>query len=413
MIKHHVPLLLGAIVALTGCQEKKGAPSSTAGTSATQPAATSTSPAASEAASASFEDAARAVAENCELSLDNVPRKCKGDEAKALVELLKKEQLALYPQVVAVLAGQDLAMQRVAAYSLERHMYYWLAGTKKDGGPDKETTKRLLTVLETFNPRRNKLAASTIKFAIDAATLGGMHAEAREALLRFDPNASRFHMWVYSQGLRRVMAYGRLTFFDLIRKEVDSEHDAIRLAAFQAPDQMSEWTKPEAEQICQWAGEYIKQPDDKTNGGPARLLLRCPDATQWRGVLLDEATRRLNEGTYKRPFAFALDRICEAPVDGRTPPAGESVCKRAEIFFKRVIENDKITARERAHAVGALAGQFPDKETIAFLEKHKGSKNPVLARRVDKELKNLNASTRTEAQVEAKKKELEEKAAPK
>jgi hypothetical protein len=130
-------------------------------------------------------------------------------------------------------------------------------------------------------------------------------------------------------------------------------------------------------------------------------------------VLLDEATRRLNEGTYKRPFAFALDRICEAPVDGRTPPAGESVCKRAEIFFKRVIENDKITARERAHAVGALAGQFPDKETIAFLEKHKGSKNPVLARRVDKELKNLNASTRTEAQVEAKKKELEEKAAPK
>jgi hypothetical protein len=411
MIKHHVPLLLGAMVALVGCQDKKNTPATD--TSATQTTATSTTPATEKAAGASFEEAARAITENCELSLDNVPRKCKGGEAKALVELLKKEQLALYPQVVTVLSSQELPMQRVAAYALERHMYYWLAGTKKDGGPDQETTKRLLSTLETFNPNRNKLAASTIKFAIDAATLNGMHAEARAALERFDPSESKFHMWVYSQGLRRVMAYGRLTFFDLIQKEVDSEHDAIRLAAFQAPDQMSEWTKPEAEQICAWAGEYLKQPDDKTNGGPARLLLRCPDAVQWRGALLDEATRRLNEGTYKRPFAFALDRICEAPVDGRTPPAGESVCARAEIFFQRVIESDKITPRERAHAIGALANQFPDKETIAFLEKQKGNKNPVVARRVEKELKNLNASTKTEAKVEATKKELEEKAAPK
>lgn len=416
-IKHHASflLLLAVMIALTGCEKKKtDVGNSTAATSGDQNGATSDTTASATSANAGditkqFEDAARAIVDNCQISIDNVPRKCKGDEAKNLVKLLKKEQLALYPAVVNTLAGQDLPMQRIAAYSLDRHMYYWLAGTKADGGPDKETTKKLLSAVETFNPRRNKLAASTIRFAIDAATLAGMHAEARALLTRFDPGASQYHMWVYSQGLRRTMTYGRLTFFDLIKKEADSEHDSIRMAAFQAPNQMSEWTKPEADQICPWAGEYIKQPDDKTNGGPARLLLRCPDATQWRGVLLDEATRRLNEGTYRRPFAFALDRICEAPVDGRTPAAGESVCTRAEIFLQRVVDNDKIKPRERAHAVGALAKQFPDKETVAFLQKHKGTKNPVLARRVDQELKNLNASTKVNTEVEAQKEKLEKK----
>ena len=390
-------LLAASLLALSACEKKSASPD-TATESAPATTSQSAPVAPAQDAGPTLQEAVDAVIAGCEISRENVPRQCKKGELKALKKVLKKKQLGYYPEVVKLLASQDMPTKRVAAHILERHMYFWLRSTQTTGGPDRAATERLLNLMHTFNPRANRLANSTIRFAMDAATLLGMHSEARELLKRFDPEASEFHRWVYYQGLGRSMAYARMALFDVVEEAAKSPHDQLRQAAFQAPDAMNKWSKPEEERLCAWAASYLKEDDARLNGGPAKLLLRCSDVTTWRNKLLDEASQRVSKGTYKRPFAFALDRICEPAIYERTPPPGESICRRSELLLRQIVEDEKLPARERAHAISALARQFPNQDTVAYIGGIQ-SKNPAITQRVQKTLKDLSVAKPVEQET--------------
>lgn len=389
----HMTLMAALALAVSGCddrpQAKSGAPKATPPQDDT----------AREAPAPSREDLVRqaleATAEACEVDAANALKKCEGDHARQMAKLLKKQRLAAYPTLVEALGDEDQELRRVAAHSLEKYTLYFLDDALKDPAAlDAEATRELIERVKSFDPAKGRLVMSTIKIAVMAGIISGLDEEVRGLIEHFDPAQGEAHAWARYHAVRNTMTYGRMAYFELAKAGLESPHVPLQLAAFEAPQQMPRWSDEESAEICGWAVKLLKEDDSKWNAGPARLMLRCNDATNYRTHLLDEASRRIADGRYGRPFSMVMSKVCAESIPGRTPPAGETICARAEMMLRKIASDEQMASRERAFALKALAEQFPDQETIAFITPFGESEDAALARAAGRMLRKLRGEDR-------------------
>lgn len=351
-------------------------------------------------------DAASALARlatSCEFDNKLTPRVCEGYKKTAFDKLINQQRLEALPALVAALEGSDAAQKKAAGYTFQRLMPYIIAdavrlekplGFDEEPPPpklDKKLIERLITTTKALSQDQDAAVASAvIRVTVEAGTMLDMDDAVRDLLAAFDPDKNEKHMWPKYYGVRSAMKYGRMGFFPEVKATLGSNHKQLKLAAFEAPNQMKKWTDSESKEICAWAASLIKQDDSEWNAGPARLLLRCNDAVNMRAVLLDEATRRFNDGRYGRPFAFAMSTICTPSVWEVTPNPPKTVCIRAEMLLKKIIASDKIKPRERAYAVTSYAKQFENAETLKYLQELTKSKEPLVVKAAKAELAKID-----------------------
>jgi len=400
---------LALVCSLTlGCEQSRPSPAEKP--KDTTPAAadlgTTAAPDKSSDAAGTPTDAASAIAKlasSCKFDDKLTPRVCEGYSKVAFDKLINTQRLEALPALVDALESQDVTRKNAAGYTFQRLMPYIIVDAVKLDKPlgfgeeppppklDKPLIERLLAATKALAKDEDAAVASAvIRVAVEAGTMLDMDAAVRDVLAAYDPDKNEKHAWPKYYGVRSAMKYGRMSFFPEAKAALDSNHKQLKLAAFEAPNQMKKWTDPESKEICGWAASLIKEDDSKWNAGPARLLLRCNDAVNMRTTLLDEATRRFNDGRYGRPFAFAMSTVCAPSVWEVTPNPPKTICIRAELLLKKIIESDKIKPRERAYAVTSYVKQFASAETLKYLQELTKSKEPLVAKAAKAELAKID-----------------------
>lgn len=341
--------------------------------------------------------AVEAVASKCTLGEDHIPASCSGGELKALQKLVGKQRMKALPGLMDALEHEDTAVQQVAGFAFKAYVPYVLGdaaeldytirGDDKRVAPiDTKLSQRIIARAMTYKPDTDHMARFTLDAAIDMGTLAGLDDEVRALIKRFDPNKNKTNEQLFYQGMKRVMRFGRMRYFEETSALATHTIPSLQLTAFEAPLLMNTWNNGESDTICAWAGEMMRKDRPTWNAGPARLMLRCNKANTWRNILLDEATRRYNAGALTRSFNNVLCRVCVPAIHNQYPAAGKTVCDRGEALFARMTTDTQknLGSEERKQLLQCMLNQWSDTPSLEHLATLKNDRDPGVAKLASK-----------------------------
>lgn len=273
--------------------------------------------------------ALEAITTGCEVELRyGWAKKCKNQELKTFKDLIKKNLetdegsiLALGTLAVS-LNSEDAKIRAIAADRLyDNFRDFSKFGKNPKLLPPAVADKLISGIAKT----QSYVAFYAARSTAHAAVLTGKQAALFKVLDNHPEKA------VTSEVYRSIMQYGRLKAFDLVKEGVKSTDQNIARAAAYAPRSMYKYTDDEKKEICEWAKGVMGNSDDYVSSSAAAILAgKCYG--EYIDVVLDEAQKRADAGTLKRPFSSVLTNFtfsCKDSFAGKKKGTDEQ-CKRKE-----------------------------------------------------------------------------------
>lgn len=330
-----------------------------------------------------------AVIANCDTKY-TYGRECKGDEQKKLDKLMRDKRLNALDTLIALVldTSKDNKLRQLAAYELDYHMKYAVSDIEKGKFKANEATADALIKAATSEEpsRENKISRYFITTAVHYNNLLKRYDKVKELVNGIDAKKSSDHKWVKYYGVENVMKYGRMNQFDLVKKYAEDSETQMQRAAFKAPRNMYKWTDTEDKDICTWAEGYLSKDDKAIDAGPTWVLLKCKDRAKYGPMILEEAKKRGKAGTFARPFTFAFRELCSRSFFGSKTKTDEETCKRSKKLLLIVTNDEKIKDFERAMALGSIAYQWRDEESLKLMKKYSKHKNKEIAKMATREV---------------------------
>ena len=354
----------------------------------------------------------KSVVDNCDTKF-TWGRKCKAEEQKKFGELLRKKRLDALDTLIAVSLDtkQDAKIRQLAAYSLDYYMTSPLNDVKKGKYKITEATAdALIKGVQTEAPtRENGIARYFIKSAVHTNNLLKRYDKVKALIDGVDAKKGSDYQTIKSKGIANVMTYGRMAQFDLVKKYADSDNSRMQRAAFRAPRNMYKHTDDEDQKICPWAEKYLSKDDKATDAGPARILLRCKDRAKYSVMLVEEAKKRGKAGTFGRPFVFAFRELCSRGFFGMGTKTDDATCARVRKLLLVAANSKKLDDSNRALALGSIAYQWRNEESLKLMKKYLKHPNEKLAKTAKREIEMLTKSIKRRKEFEKKKKAMKSK----
>ncbi len=366
-------IVIGLTLALAACGKKGGVTQTTSATS-------STAPAAEAKLDAALVDRAKAHAAGCTVVVESGQAyQCGAGIADATSALVREKKPADMARTLATLSRSkdDPKVAAAAAAILADQWDYLSEDTKRANATPAALEALVGAYAESPGPRASRLA----KPLAHVATLAKSGDKAVAAIQAHSVKAAR------DEGYRNLLTFGRLDLFPAVKAAGASKEHAR--AALEAVRVMYKPTDAEKAAVCPWAQGFLGDGDGEVAAAAGYDMVYCRGA--YVDALLTEATKRLDGGQYKNPFAMVMREPCFEMAGKLTPSAADvAQCDKVYAFLERAANDPKVDDATRGLALWNIYYQRRDDKTLKLMRRYENNANKEVSKRAKEAIKSLN-----------------------
>lgn len=321
------------------------------------------------------------MARRCNVDVARSALSCNSDYFENIVKICArglKPRHGVLQTVSFVFETGDDKMKTAAAELLAR-AYAKNAGTV----PNKEITRKLMAQFAAL-PEAQALDVAPVLTHV----VGSVGLEGELYPLIDQPGKQKLASAVY----RNIMATARLRVFEKLWDVARSDSLEVSVAAVEAPRALGGRTLEENKQVCDWMKDLTKDTRAVIVTRAHAFLASCGSPYLENVLASDEA--RLAAG---KPLAAGLDvyqSLCGADARNAYGDPTRAQCSRLKKLALAVVKDANAREGERVQALGILAEQFPDKETLALATRFaEGDAASALSRKAHAALQDLGAGS--------------------
>ncbi len=367
-----VPALMVCVASLA-CGKKSGTTSTT-----------SAPPSASAASAAPLDPAlverVKAHAASCTVNVESGQAyQCGAGVSEATGTLVREKKPADLARTLATMArGKDDPKVAASAVAVLADQWDYLDEATKRKNATPEAVEALLGAFgESIGPRASRLA----KPLAHAATLAKQGDKAVTAIKAHPTKAAR------DEGYKNLLTFGRLDMVPAVKAAAGSKEHAR--AALEAVRIMYKPSEAEKAAVCPWAQGFLADADADVAAAAGYDMVYCRGAHV--DALLAEATKRLDAGQYKNPFAMVMREPCFELAGALTPSAADTAqCERVYAFLERAANDAKVDDATRGLALWNIYYQRRDDKTLKLMRRYENNPNKEVSKRAKEAIKSLN-----------------------
>jgi len=367
------------VPAVVVCLASFGCGKKSATTSTTGASASTSAPASSAPLDPALVERVKAHAAGCTVNVESGQAyQCGPGISEATGTLVREKKPADLARTLATMArGKDDPKIAAAAVAILADQWDYLDEPTKRKNATPEAVEALLGAFgESAGARASRLA----KPLAHAATIAKQGDKAVAAIKAHPTKAAR------DEGYKNLLTFGRLDMVPAVKAASGSKEHAR--AALEAVRVMYKPSDAEKAAVCPWAQGFLSDADAEVAAAAGYDMVYCRGAHV--DALLGEATKRLDAGQYKNPFAQVMREPCFELAGALTPSAADAAqCERVYTFLERAANDPKVDDATRGLALWNIYYQRRDDKTLKLMRRYENNPNKEVSKRAKEAIKSL------------------------